>query len=188
MKPILNIENLTNVLDKFPSKMSGGQRQHVAAARTLILHTKCWLIHLQQVEKKSYSSIHSIRGVLHPAFQLAVDDDLIRKNPFQFQLMEVVVNDSVTREVISRAEERKFLRFVKEDSHFCRYYEGIYILFKTGLRISEFCGLTISMLYMHHSVIGLEAVLRQPLFFLIPKRDSKMFCLKHNLIIWGDIL
>ena len=51
--------------------------------------------------------------------------------------MEVVVNDSVTREVISRAEERKFLRFVKEDSHFCRYYEGIYILFKTGLRISD---------------------------------------------------
>ena len=73
-----------------------------------------------------------------------MDDDLIRKNSFQFQLMEVVVNDSVTREAISRAEERKFLRFVKEDPHFCRYYEGIYILFKTGLRISEFCGLTIS--------------------------------------------
>ena len=29
-------------------------------------------------------------------------------------IMEVVVNDSVTREAISRAEERKFLRFVKE--------------------------------------------------------------------------
>ena len=86
---------------------------------------KYWLIHLLQIEKKSYSSIHSIRGVLRPAFQLAVDDDLIRKNPFQFQLMEVVVNDSVTREAISRAEERKFLRFVKEDPHFCRYYEGI---------------------------------------------------------------
>ena len=91
-----------------------------------ISDAKCWLIHLQQVEKKSYSSIHSIRGVLRPAFQLAVDDDLIRKNSFQFQLMEVVVNDSVTREAISRAEERKFLRFVKEDPHFCRYYEGIY--------------------------------------------------------------
>lgn len=102
-----------------------------------ISDAKCWLIHLQQVEKKSYSSIHSIRGVLRPAFQLAVDDDLIRKKPFQFQLMEVVVNDSVTREAISRAEERKFLQFVKEDPHFCRYYEGIYILFKTGLRISD---------------------------------------------------
>ena len=49
-----------------------------------ISDAKCWLIHLQKVEKKSYSSIHSIRGVLRPAFQLAVDDDLIRKNHFSF--------------------------------------------------------------------------------------------------------
>lgn len=49
-----------------------------------ISDAKCWLIHLQQVEKKSYSSIHSIRGVLRPAFQLAVDDDLIRKIHFSF--------------------------------------------------------------------------------------------------------
>ena len=39
---------------------------------------KTWLIKLQQVEGRGYSSIHSIRGVLRPAFQLAVDDDLIR--------------------------------------------------------------------------------------------------------------
>lgn len=81
-----------------------------------ISDAKCWLIHLQQVEKKSYSSIHSIRGVLRPAFQLAVDDDLIRKNPFQFQLMEVVVNDSVTREAISRAEERKNEKAPEKDT------------------------------------------------------------------------
>ena len=126
-----------------------------------ISDAKCWLIHLQQVEKKSYSSIHSIRGVLRPAFQLAVDDDLIRKNPFQFQLMEVVVNDSVTREAISRAEERKFLQFVKEDPHFCRYYEGIYILFKTGLRISEFCGLTISDIDFKEHTINIDHQLQK---------------------------
>ena len=126
-----------------------------------ISDAKCWLIHLQQVEKKSYSSIHSIRGVLRPAFQLAVDDDLIRKNSFQFQLMEVVVNDSVTREAISRAEERKFLRFVKEDPHFCRYYERIYISFKTGLRISEFCGLTISDIDLEKGVINVNHQLQR---------------------------
>ena len=126
-----------------------------------ISDAKCWLIHLQQVEKKSYSSIHSIRGVIRPAFQLAVDDDLIRKNPLQFQLMEVVVNDSVTREAISRAEERKFLRFVKEDPHFCRYYEGIYILFKTGLRISEFCGLTISDIDFKEHTINIDHQLQK---------------------------
>lgn len=109
-----------------------------------ISDAKTWLIKLQQKDGRGYSSIHTIRGVLRPAFQLAVDDDLIRKNPFQFQLVDVVVNDSVRREAITREEERKFLKFVKEDPHFSRYYEGIYILFKTGLRISEFCGLTVN--------------------------------------------
>ena len=59
---------------------------------------KAWLIKLQQVDGRGYSSIHSIRGVLRPAFQMAVDDDLIRKNPFGFELASVIVNDSVTRE------------------------------------------------------------------------------------------
>ncbi|MCF0133253.1 MAG: site-specific integrase [Blautia sp.] len=105
---------------------------------------KTWLVKLQKVDGRGYSSIHSIRGVLRPAFQMAVDDDLIRKNPFAFELATVIVNDSVTREAITRKQEREYLRFVKEDPHFSRYYDAIYILFKTGLRISEFCGLTIS--------------------------------------------
>lgn len=103
---------------------------------------KAWLIKLQQIDGRGYSSIHSIRGVLRPAFQMAENDDLIRKNPFQFELVSVVVNDSVTREAITRKQQREYLRFIKEDKHFCKYYEAIYILFYTGLRISEFCGLT----------------------------------------------
>ena len=102
---------------------------------------KAWLIKLQD-DGRGYSSIHSIRGVVRPAFQMAVDDDLIRKNPFEFQLCTVVVNDSVTREAITRKQQREFLRFIKEDKHFCKYYDGIYILFNTGLRVSEFVGLT----------------------------------------------
>lgn len=105
---------------------------------------KAWLIKLQQVDGRGYSSIHSIRGVLRPAFQMAVDDDLIRKNPFGFELASVIVNDSVTREAITRKQERELLKFIKEDAHFSRYYDAIYILFHTGLRISEFCGLTVS--------------------------------------------
>ena len=103
---------------------------------------KSWLVKLQQIDGRGYSSIHTIRGVLRPAFQMAVDDDLIRKNPFGFELATVIVNDSVTREAITRKQERELLRFIKEDKHFSRYYEAIFILFNTGLRISEFCGLT----------------------------------------------
>ena len=52
---------------------------------------KAWLIKLQRVDGKGYSSIHTIRGVLRPAFQMAEEDDLIRKNPFGFELVNVIV-------------------------------------------------------------------------------------------------
>lgn len=114
---------------------------------------KLWLIKLQQKDGKGYSSVQSIRGVLRPAFQLATDDDMIRKNPFSFELVEVVVNDSVRRDALSRENERKLLDFIKNDSHYKKYYEGIYILFKTGMRISEFCGLTIKDLdFKEHKI------------------------------------
>ena len=119
-----------------------------------ISDAKLWLIGLQQKKGKGYSSIHTIRGILRPAFRMALDDDLIRRNPFDFELATVVVNDSVTREALTRAEERKYLEFVKQDEHFSRYYEGIYILFNTGLRISEFVGLTTKNIdFKHHKII-----------------------------------
>lgn len=121
---------------------------------------KCWLIKLQQ-DGRGYSSIHSIRGVVRPAFQMAVDDDLIRKNPFEFQLATVVVNDSVTREAITRKQERAFLEFVASDKHFCKYYDGIYILFKTGLRISEFVGLTLADVDMKNRKINISHQLQR---------------------------
>lgn len=91
------------------------------------------MITLQQRQGKGYSTIHTIRGILRPAFRLAYDDDLIRRNPFDFELARVIVNDSVTREAITRDQERKYLEFVEQDKHFSRYYEGIFILFNTGL-------------------------------------------------------
>ena len=51
-----------------------------------LIDAREWLVKLQQKDGRSYSSIHTIRGVLRPAFQMAVDSDLIRKNPFEFQL------------------------------------------------------------------------------------------------------
>ena len=79
--------------------------------RVKIFDAKAWLIKLQD-DGRGYSTIHSVRGVLRPAFQMAVDNDLLNKNPFEFQLSTVVVNDSVTREAITRKQEREFLEFV----------------------------------------------------------------------------
>lgn len=130
-----NYKFVVNVI----KKEAFGQRR---IDKIKVSDAKEWLIKMQQIDGRGYSSIHTIRGVVRPAFQMAVDDDLLVKNPFEFQLNTVVVNDSVTREATTRQQERDFLKFVKNDKHFCKYYDGIYILFKTGLRISEFVGLT----------------------------------------------
>ena len=115
---------------------------------------KYWFVKLQQDGKKRYSSLHTVRGVLRQAFRMAVDDDILRKNPFDFPLSAVIVNDSVTREALSKAQEDMFLRFVKGDPHYSRYYDGIYILFHTGLRISEFTGLTRNSIdFKEHRII-----------------------------------
>lgn len=106
------------------------------------LDAKEWLISLQRDRGKRYSSIHTIRGVLRPAFQLAEEDDLIRRNPFNFELATILVNDQVAREALTPKQERRLLDFVRSDSHYSRYYDAFYILLNTGLRISEFCGLT----------------------------------------------
>ncbi len=122
---------------------------------------KGWLIKLQDKDGRSYSSIHTIRGVLRLAFQMAVDDDLIRRNPFDFQLVTVIVNDSVTREAVTHDEKRKFLEFVKNDKHFSKYYEGIYILFYTGMRISEFVGLTVKDINFEDGTINIDHQLQR---------------------------
>ncbi len=125
------------------------------------LDAKNWLIYLQSVLGKGYSSIHSIRGVLRPAFQLAEEDGIIRRNPFSFELASILVNDSIAREALTAADERRFLEFVKSDNHFSRYYEAFYILFNTGLRISEFCGLTEDDLDFENGCIRVDKQLQR---------------------------
>ena len=121
---------------------------------------KLFLIKLQS-NGKGYSTVKTVRGILRPAFQMAVDDDILNKNPFGFQLAGVVVNDSVTREAISRENMRRFLKFVHDDNCYCKYYEAVYILFHTGLRISEFCGLTLSDIDLKNKILNIDHQLQR---------------------------
>lgn len=134
-----------------------------------ISDAKLFLIDLQKKKGMGYSSIHNIRGVLRPAFQMAVDDDILRKNPFEFQLASILVDDSHTREAITRADERKFLKFIQEDKHFAEYYEGVFLLFNTGLRISEMCGLTLADLDFKNREIRVDHQIQR-------KQDGTLYC------------
>ncbi len=102
---------------------------------------KQWFIKLYQ-DGRRYSTIISVRGVLRPAFEMAVEDDIIRRNPFSFQITDVVPNDSKTRQAISGEVKERFLTFIRESRHYSQYYDEIIILLGTGMRVSELYGLT----------------------------------------------
>ena len=121
---------------------------------------KLFLIKLQK-DGKGHSSIKTVRGVLRPAFQMAVDDDVLNKNPFGFALAGVVVNDSVTREAITKKQMEKFLKFIHDDNCYCKYYDVVYILFHTGIRISEFCGLTVRDVDLKHKILNIDHQLQR---------------------------
>ncbi len=121
---------------------------------------KLFLIKLQS-DGKGHSTVKTVRGVLRPAFQMAVDDDVLHKNPFAFELAGVVVNDSVTREAITKEQMNKFLKFIHDDRLYCKYYEVVYILFHTGMRISEFCGLTIGDVDLDNKIVNIDYQLQR---------------------------
>ena len=121
---------------------------------------KLFLIKLQQ-DGRGSSTIKTIRGVLRPAFQMAVDDDILMKNPFGFQLLGIIVNTEHTRQALTKEQMNKFLKFVHYDNVYYKYYDVFYILFHTGMRISEFCGLTIKDIDLENRIINIDHQLQR---------------------------
>lgn len=156
MRPntLSNYNFVKNILKKEPFA-----EKKISSVKTS--DAKLFLIKMQQEDGRGHSTIKTVRGVLRPAFQMAVDDDILMKNPFQFELAGVVVNDAVTREAVIKDQMRKFLRFVHDDCVYCKYYEVVYILFHTGMRISAFCGLTLKDIDLENKTINIDHQLQR---------------------------
>lgn len=142
-----------NTVKNFLAKEPFGGRK-ISTVKTS--DAKLFLIKLQQEDGKSYSTIHTLRGVIRPAFQMAVDDDVLIKNPFDFQLANVLINDSMIREAVSKDNMNKFLKFIRDDNVYWKYYDVVYILFHTGMRISEFCGLTLADIDLEQNIVNID--------------------------------
>lgn len=100
-----------------------------------------WIMKLHS-DGKGYSTITSVRGVVKPAFQMAYNEDIIRRNPFDFKLVDVVPNDSQKRIAMTDEQQQIWMDFIREDKTYCKYYDEFVVLLGTGMRVSEFCGLT----------------------------------------------
>ena len=91
-----------------------------------------WMIKLQK-EGKGYSTLTSIRGVVKPAFQMAYNEEVVRRNPFDFKLTDVVVNDSRKRISMTEKQQKTWMDFIREDKSYAKYYDEFVVLLGTGI-------------------------------------------------------
>lgn len=105
---------------------------------------KEWAIRMSE-KGYAYRTINNYKRSLKAAFYMAIQDDCIRKNPFDFKLSDVLEDNSGSKMILTPEQEKKMLAFMKEDKTYSKYYDEIVVLLETGLRISEFCGLTMNI-------------------------------------------
>ena len=93
----------------------------------------------------------------------------------------------MTREAITRKQERAFLNYVRESGCYKKYYDAIYILFKTGLRISEFVGLTLSDIDLEHRKINVDHQLQRTMDMRYVIEEPKTSCGKRVIPMTDDV-
>ena len=92
----------------------------------------------------SVSTLDNIQNIIYPTFQMLVDDGVIRTNPANNALRELKRNEKVTkgvRRALSPEQQAAFLNFVRNDPSSEKWRDIVIILFGTGMRSSELCGL-----------------------------------------------
>ncbi|MCR5596135.1 MAG: site-specific integrase [Lachnospiraceae bacterium] len=89
------------------------------------------------------NTIDSIHGVLHPTFQMAVRDNIIRNNPsdgVMAELKKKAKGDTTVRHALTLEEERAFLKWIERPEY--KQWQSLFIvMFGTGGRIGEIIGL-----------------------------------------------
>lgn len=105
--------------------------------------TKEWAIGMKK-NGYSYQTINNYKRSLKACFYTALNDDLVRKNPFDWNLIDVLEDDTIHKTALTDEQVNALLSFLKIDDVYKKYYNAIVVLLYTGLRISELCGLTTS--------------------------------------------
>ncbi len=116
---------------------------------------KEWALRMKE-KGLAYKTISNDKRSLKAAFYVAMQDDCIRKNPFDFQLSEVLEDDTEPKVPLTPEQEESLLAFMQADSVYQKYYDDVVVLLGTGLRISELCGLTETDLDFDERVITVD--------------------------------
>lgn len=133
------------------------------------------------------NTISIYHSVLRPTFEMAVDDDMIRKNPFKFKVADIIPDDAVKRTALIKQQQENYLRFIQENGQ-DNYYDDIVILMGTGLRVSELYGLTKKDVDFKKRLIFIDHQLcrtaEKPYFVKSPKTSSGVRCIPMSDVVY----
>lgn len=133
------------------------------------------LIKTSELEINTLQGIHTL---LHPTFQLAVRDDIIRKNPTDGAYAEIKKRNGgsrKTRRALTVEQQREFLNYVAENPFFYRWYPFFVFLFGTGCRIGEVLGMRWDDIDMEHRLISVNHAMTY-----YPRREDTTKC-EHRI-------
>ena len=100
-----------------------------------------WLMFEQGLQPNTLDNVHT---QLHPMFELAVRDDIIRKNPSDGVMAEIKKNSAAfrrKRHALTAPQQKAFMNHLCENYEFHGWEPVITVLLGTGMRIGECLGL-----------------------------------------------
>lgn len=98
------------------------------------------LFYKEKSETLANGTIRCLHKYIHSALEMAVDDDLIRKNPAN-NCTKGYANDN-PREAMSKEDTLKFLEYAENYQYGQNYLLAVKIMLGTGLRVGEITGVT----------------------------------------------
>lgn len=98
-------------------------------------HVKLFYARLSKADY-SRSTIKLLHDMLYPAFEMAVDDDIIRKNPCKMALRDFG-REPKAREAITNEQQEKLLAFVRESNVYNVYFPMLVIMIGTACRCGD---------------------------------------------------
>lgn len=129
------------------------------------------LINDRKIQINTLETIHTI---LHPTFQLAVRDDIIRKNPSDGVMAEIkkkAGKNKGVRHALTIEQQRAFMNYVAESPVFCGWCPFFTVLLGTGCRIGEAVGLRWEDVDMEKRLIDINHSLTY-----YPRREDTYKC------------
>ena len=119
------------------------------------------------------STVEAVHGLLHPTFQMAVRDSVIRCNPSDGVVAELKKKDkgkSGLRHALTYEEECSFLEYIESDDYI-RWKPLFVVLFGTGCRIGEVIGLRWSDINFNDNYIEINHSITY-----FPRHDKNYKC------------